>query len=310
MQPIGLKNKAVRSLKSSQKHILSRSSLIKSPYGRVGAAILVAFALTACSSTQGDLGRPERSETMEAFMQTGGAIRAKLQGELYSDFNMTDEEKLMRDKAWILIRPPHAQDWISPELRSFLPSIGNVALHVMTEAQRTRLTPVIDTAFEPKKYYTALRASRYASHHVRYDRVIEDIRQDREAFAAFIPAAEKVVAMDEERMAALSRSADMDPRQLKNAYGRVDENRRFIGWVWRALQYRMRAYAFAIKRLEVETPSAKVADVNRALKYLYNDFQRQNGSLGKESVTVSQSDIRRSRYTRRQWAKDDPTLVK
>ena len=223
-----------------------------------------------------------------------------------SDFNMTDDEKTMRNKAWILIRPPRAKDWVSRELRT----ARFVGLHILTEAQWHRVVPVVDTAFDPKQYYKALRASRYASHHGRYDRVITDINQDREAFAAFLPTAERVVTMDEERLAALGRLADMDPRQLEDAYARVDENRRFIGWVWRALQYRMRAYAYAIKRLEVETPSDKVSDANRALKRLYADFQEQNGSLGQSEAPAQMSGPRKSRFTRRQWSADDSNLVK
>ena len=280
------------------------------PVSRI-AVLLATTLLVGCTSTKGDLGRPKRVEVVESFMQAGGELRARIAGELYSDFNYTDEERLMRDKAWILIRPPHAQDWISADLWTFLPSIQNVGLHILTEAQRTRLGPTIDTAFEPKHYYRTLRLTKYASHHVRYDRLITDVNQDREAFAAFLPPAEAVVAMDAERMAALGRLADMDPRQLEDAYARVDENKRFIAWVWRALQFRMRAYAYAIKRLEVETPSPKVRDANIALKRLYEDFLAQNGGLGDESFMLPEHEsTRKSRYSKRQWAPDDPKLVK
>ncbi|PLW76971.1 hypothetical protein C0081_13075 [Cohaesibacter celericrescens] len=271
---------------------------------------LALVLLASCTSMDGDLGRPERGSTTSSLFEFGGEVRSKLNGELYSNFNVTDEETTMRNKAWVLIRPPHAQDWISSDLWEFFPSIRNVGLHVLTETQRTRLTPVIDTAFEPKYYYRALRASRYASHHVRYDRVTTDINEDREAFAAFIPTAERVVTMDAERMAALGRLADMDPRQMKDAYARVDENRRFIGWVWRAVQFRMRAYAYAIKRLEIETPSPKVLEANRALKELSREFEAQNGTLGDARTDDTEGDVKRSRYTRRQWAKEDPNLVK
>lgn len=259
---------------------------------------------------EGDLGRPKQGGVLEDTMKLIGKGRAKLSGELYSDFNGTDEEKLMRDKAWLLIRPPHAQDWMSSELRELFPSARNVGLHVLTEAQRTRMTPVIDTAFYPSQYYNTLRNERYASHHVRYDRIVTDINQDREVFSAFIPAAERVVEMDHLRMTALDRLSDMKPDELKDAYGRVDENRRFIGWVWRALQFRMKAYAYAIKRMEVETPSPKVKDANFALNALDADVQAQNGGLGEDETGNNGNKARKSRYTRKQWAKDDPSLVK
>ncbi len=239
-----------------------------------------------------------------------GRLKAKLTGELVSDFNFTDEEKTMRDMAWVLIRPPHAQDWISLNLWKFVPSVQNVGLQLLTETQSARLTPLIDMGFDPKRYYWTLRSEKYASHNVRFERIIEDAQQDRQALAAFVPIAEQVVAMDRERMAALGRKADLDPREMKNAYARVDENKRFIGWVWRALQYRMTAYAYAIKKLEIETPSSKVAEANQALKFLLEDFQAQNGTLPNGIIQSHEAKPVPSRYTRRQWDKVDWTQKK
>lgn len=299
----------VATLNSRHQNVVHDRQLRRCRTGTHLAFLALFVSLTACTSTQGDLGRPAKNGVTESLMELGGEARAKLKGELYSDFNRTDEEKLMRDKAWILIRPPHAKDWVSNNLWNLF-SIRDVTVHVLTETQRTRLTREVDSAFNPKNYYRALRSERYASHHVRYDRVTSDILQDRESFAAFVPVAERVVEMDKQRMDALRRLSDLDPRQMEDAYARVDENRRFIGWVWRALQYRMQAYAYAIKRLEVETPSPKVADANRALKRLEEDFLRQNGPIDAAPNDNDASSERRSRYSRRQWAKDDPKLVK
>ncbi len=265
--------------------------------------------IAACTSSTGDLGRPEKPGIGEEVLSTLGRQRARLNSELVSSFNATDEETEMRNKAWVLIYPPHASDWTSATLRDFLPTNFSFGLHVFTEAQRLRLTPAIDEAFDSRMYYDILRAKNYTSHHTRYDRVINDIEKDRKALAAFLPAAQKVVEMDEHRMQALGRLADMRPGEMQGAYARVDENRRFIGWVWRALQSRMRAYAHAIKRLEVETPSYKVKDANFALDALYREVQEQNGSLGAETTMPAQT-VRRSRFSKKQWAKENPNLVK
>ena len=274
------------------------------------ALCVLALALSSCSSRVGDLGRPESNSFAEGFMGGAGKLKAKMTGELVSDFNFTDEEKEMRNLAWNLIRPPHAKDWISLNLWNFFPSLEDVSLHLLTETQIARLTPLIDMGFDPKRYYWALRADKYASHHVRYERVITDIEQDREAMAAFVPVAEKVMAMDNERMAALHRKVDMDPRELKNAYARVDENRRYVAWVWRAMKYRMTAYAYAIKKLEIETPSDRVADANKALQLLLADFEAQNGTLASDGTNQAVNAPIPSRYTRRQWDKVDRTLIK
>ncbi|HAT87813.1 MAG TPA: hypothetical protein DCS30_18885 [Rhizobiales bacterium] len=265
--------------------------------------------IAACTSSTGDLGRPEKPGIGEGVLSALGRQRARMNSELVSSFNATDEETEMRNKAWVLIYPPHATDWTSAGLRDFLPHNFSFGLHVFTEAQRLRLTPAIDEAFDSRMYYDILRAKNYLSHHTRYDRVIDDIEKDREALATFLPAARKVVEMDEHRMQALGRLADMRPGEMQGAYARVDENRRFIGWVWRALQNRMRAYAHAIKRLEVETPSHKVKDANFALKALYREVQEQNGALEAQTTMPDQT-IRRSRLSRKQWAKENPNLVK
>ncbi|MCT4654851.1 MAG: hypothetical protein N4A65_03465 [Cohaesibacter sp.] len=271
--------------------------------------IVLLPVLSACTSSMGDLGRPEKAGWGEGLLASAGKQRARLNGELVSSFNGTDEETLMRDKAWVLIYPPHAKDWTSAELKSFLPHDFSFGLHVFTEAQRLRLAPTIDEAFDSRMYYSVLRSDHYASHHGRYDRVISDIDKDRKAFAAFLPAASRVVAMDEQRMQALSRLADMRPGEMQGAYARVDENKRFIGWVWRAMQSRLRAYAHAIKRLEVETPSDKVKDANFALRRLYRDVQEQTGVLDAEQQDAKPT-YRRSRLSKKQWAKEDPNLIK
>lgn len=265
--------------------------------------------LAGCTSSPGDLGRPEKSGIGETMLSALGKQRARMNGELVSSFNQTDEETQMRHKAWVLIYPPHASDWASSSLRDFLPHDFSFGIHAFTEAQRLRLTPTIDEAFDSRLYYDALRAERYRSHHTRYDRVVDDINKDRAAFDTFIPAAQRVVELDELRMQALSRLADMRPGEMQGAYARVDENRRFMGWVWRALQSRMRAYAHAIKRLEVETPSPKVKDANFALIALYRQVQEQNGPLGQETTEPAPT-IKRSRLSRKQWAKENPNLVK
>ncbi|WP_321449585.1 hypothetical protein [uncultured Cohaesibacter sp.] len=284
------------------------------PSGRRGAGLTVLCALvlglSACSSRVGDLGRPESNSFAEGFMHNTGRLKAKLTGELVSDFNFTDEEKTMRNLAWNLIRPPHAEDWISSDLWKFYSSLQNVGLHLLTETQTARLTPLIDMGFDPKRYYWVLHSEKYASHHVRYERIIQDIQQDRDALASFVPAAERVVAMDNERMAALERKVDMDPRELKNAYARVDENKRYIAWVWRSLKYRMTAYAYAIKKLEIETPSPRVHEANQALRFLLADFEEQNGTIATSDSHGAANTPLPSRYTRRQWDKVDRTLIK
>lgn len=209
--------------------------------------------LTGClQQPTGDFGRTEPSIIHDKILPTAGRMVAQsYRNELGSSFNLTDDEKVLRDKAWPLIRPANADHWYEK---------------VLVEAWRTRILPRNDMALDRATYYRWLRSEQFASSHGRYVRLASDIAADEQQVQPFFDQAERVLRADRERLNDAHRLRNLSPKELREVYGRIDENRRLMAWVWRALHYRYQSYDHALQRLRIETPSDQVLDVSRALQ--------------------------------------------
>lgn len=186
-------------------------------------------------------------------MPEAGAEFAASRGEPVSRFNLTDDERELRDRAWTLIRPPATQDWIEGS---------------RTELIRTRILPEVASP-DPERYYGHLRSDRYRSSEARYDRVAADALADAALVPPFCEIARRVAEADTERLRALGRRDISTAEEIAGAQARVWENRRYIDWAAQALRYRLASYREAIDRLEIETPSnERVWDANVAWKKL------------------------------------------
>ncbi|MEJ1157984.1 hypothetical protein [Prosthecomicrobium sp. N25] len=223
------------------------------------ATTLAAFALAALASgcdrppggwgrTTGDFGRAEPSVMNDTILPAAGSLVAEyVRGEPVSGFNRTDREDTLRDRAWTLVVPPHANDWIGD---------------LLVEGQRTRLLPEIDHRYNTQAYYNFLRSERFASSEARWSRVLDDMGKDGELVGPFWRLACRVAADDRARMVSLDGRADPAVRELANATARVDENARVVDWVWRAMRFRLASYRSAIDRMAVETPTDRLYQVN------------------------------------------------
>ena len=221
----------------------------------VALLVMAGLALAGCARPTGDFGRAKPSVVHDTLMPTVGAGAAAVRGAPVSLFNLTDDEKLLRDLSWSIVRPPHALDWYG---------------QVLAELQRTRIVGrVDDLAVAPKNYYRILRLERYRSTEARYARVANDALADAEAVKPFYATACRVFAADEERLKAAERMDDLTRFDHANIRNRVEENRNVVAWGWRSLNYRLAAYRYAIERLQIETPSMeRVFTVNQAIDVL------------------------------------------
>lgn len=254
--------------------------------GLMWAVVIVAAVLAGCRPT-GDFGRAKPSVIHDTVLPKIGNLAATLREEPTSGFNYTDDEGELRDRAWGFIRAPHVRDWW---------------VDLLTEGQRTRVLPMLDDGFQGDaawaidnpwftimpalaapsdhtRYYAFLRTDRFASSEPRWSRVMADIQADTALVPPFCAVATRVRRIDDERLAVLNRQRDQDPVLIADARIRVDENDAVVGWVWKALDYRLNSYRFAIDRLEVETPSSKLWAANRALAALA--AQRCDGAPGR-----------------------------
>lgn len=232
---------------------------------RIVALALLPLLVAGCERPTGDFGRAEPSLLHDGIMPAiGDKVAEWDRREVVSDFNRTDRENALRDRAWALVRAPHVRDWFGETL---------------VELERTRIVPEIDWAFEPKGYYNHLRRDPFVSSETRWSRAIADMRADAGLIGPFWGEARRVREDDAMRLRALDQRHGGAPKELQNAYARIDENARVVDWVWRAMRLRVAAYRDAIDRMMVETPSARRAEAEIAWTELRRAVDRAEAGM-------------------------------
>lgn len=214
---------------------------------------LVAAQLAGCYGATGDFGRPEPGPITDKFLPATGKAQAQARGEPVSDYNLTDNEKLLRNRAVHLQNPPHARDWYGRSV---------------TRMEAARVLPGFGRAHAPDRYYAFLRSDKFRSSESRYERLKLDMYEDTELVLPFCEIARIVRLDDRQRLSATRRRPDLTAVEAANARGRVYENNLVINQVEYALEYRLAAYRYAIDRIEIETPSDQIWDTNRAWRRL------------------------------------------
>ena len=251
---------------------------------RILAPALVATVfLAGCERPTGDFGRAEPSVLHDRLMPATGELIARWdRREVVSDFNRTDREVALRDRAWALVRAPHSRDWFGATL---------------VELERTRIIPEVDYAFDPKGYYNFLRRDAFVSSETRWSRAIADMRADAGLIDPFWGEARRVREDDALRLRALDQRHGSAPKELQNAYSRIDENARVADWVWRAMRLRVAAYRDAIDRMMVETPSSRRMEAEQAWMDLRDAIGRAEAGMP-PLPRRGAGETRPSRYTK------------
>ena len=246
-------------------------------------ALLVTALLAGCGRPTGDFGRAEPSVLHDRLMPAAGELIAEWdRRETVSQFNRTDREVALRDRAWSLVRAPHARDWFGETL---------------IELERTRIIPEIDYAFDPRGYYNFLRRDSFVSSETRWSRAIADMRADTGLIGPFWGEARRVRDDDALRLRALDQRRGGAAVELANAYARIDENARVVDWVWRAMRLRVAAYRDAIDRMMVETPSSRRPEAEQAWIDLRDAIGRAEAGMPPLPRRGS-AEALRSRYTK------------
>lgn len=220
----------------------------------IAAVVLFAGSLTACVRPTGDFDRARPSVIHDTVMPAAGDEAARLRGDPVSKFNYTNDEKLMRNRGWTLIRPPWTKDWIGG---------------TMVELSRTRVLPEVEGRVPPDLYLIYLRSDKFRSSEARYDKIAADASGDAELVMPFCEVALRVKKADDERLRVLANKPVTTEETYEGAKARVWENRVMIKWVGQALRYRIIAYKKALEGLEIETPTRdRVWKVNNAIREL------------------------------------------
>src|SRR6476619_5398686 len=150
--------------------------------------VLAAAALGGCSG--GDLGRTRqdfRNDDMHRWI--GGEATSSV-GLSASQFQLTDNERLLRDLAYPLIEPPHSRPAWKAVFGDYKP--------LPSPWRQTVL-------FDRTAYGRILIDEPHRSHASRYAQLMEDVRNDITRFEPFFASAIRVIDLDKKRNASMAR---------------------------------------------------------------------------------------------------------
>ena len=209
-------------------------------------------ALAGCTS-MGDFGRLDRAFVSDNIHDWVGHEAAARAGAPVSLDNLTEDERRLRDLAYPLIVPPYDR------LR------WDVILHEYGIKREFRNSLWV---VDPTAYYRALQGAAYRSTAGRYNRLIDDIRNDAVRIPPFFDIARRIVELDRRRRESLDYLPDIAPPDRFNALARIGENTFTIAWVQHSLAQRCAGYRFALDHLVVAEPENVAAQADVALALL------------------------------------------
>ena len=111
-------------------------------------AMLAAVAVSACTATTGDLGRPRPTVWSQLIAPETGFWSATARGEQASYFRLTDDEEQMRDRAWRFVMPSSPNSVFQGE-------VSNLA--------HARIMPVAAQSTDVSDYFRGLTSISFAS---------------------------------------------------------------------------------------------------------------------------------------------------
>jgi hypothetical protein len=217
-----------------------------------GLAAIALLALPGCSSI-GDFGRlqPEIvSDDIHAWVGWDAAAHA---GAPISTYHLTEDEQALRDLAFALIEPPYDRIRWDAVVYEY---------GTKREFRHALWSP------DPTVYYAHLQAAGYRSSTGRYNKLIDDIRDDTVRVGPFFDLAQRVLDLDRRRELSLQHLPELSPAERFKARARIGENNLTIAWVERSLAHRCASYRFGLERLVVAEPERVAADADVALSQL------------------------------------------
>jgi hypothetical protein len=213
------------------------------------AAAAFSSLLAGCGSN-GDFGRMRSSLVRDDTHAWMGPAAARGPVEPPWRHQLTDEERRLRDLAYPLIEPPYDRNkWYS--------NLGELDL-------KSRPWPYPDRA----AYASRLFQTAYRSQTARYNKLIEDIRNDVMRIDPFYSAARYVTDIDRKREQALGYVSRLTEEERINTLQRIAENRAIVRWVQGSLQERVESYRIALERLVIAAPAPVSVEAERALTLL------------------------------------------
>src|SRR3981081_2279662 len=212
------------------------------------ALLVIGMTLGGCSG--GDFGRTREDFRNDDIHRWLGAEATGSVGLRASQFQLTDNERLLRDLAYPLIEPPHSR----PAWRSVFGGYKPLPSPWRQEV-----------VFDRTAYGRSLIDEPHRSHSSRYAQLMEDVRDDINRFEPFFAAAVRVIDLDKKRDAGLAHVSELYPRERDDAVARMQENSLIVQWVQQCLERRISSYRWALERLVIQAPDNLAADADRLI---------------------------------------------
>jgi hypothetical protein len=228
--------------------------------------LLASVTLGGCSG--GDFGRTRQdllNDDMHRWI--GGEATASV-GLPASQFQLTDNERLLRDLAYPLIEPPHSR----PAWKSVFGDYKPLPSPWLQKG-----------VFDRTAYGRLLIDEPHRSHSSRYAQLIDDVRDDITRFEPFFASAVRVIDLDRKRDASLAHVSALSPREHADAVARMQENSLIVQWVQQCLEQRISSYRWALERLVIQAPDNMAADADRLIGELA--AQTANPPVAAQPVT-------------------------
>lgn len=174
-----------------------------------------------------------------------------------SRFELTDDERQLRDLAYPLIEQPYDRH----QPYSIAGEYGVIGSNHRTAYDRTN-------------YANHLFGDRHRSPSSRYAQIIDDVRNDITRLPQFFETATRVLDIDQKRRKSLTFISGLSAGEKENALRRINENELLVSMVRTKLAQRVTGYRFALERLVIMTPSSQAVDVERSLNQLQAQLAR------------------------------------
>jgi hypothetical protein len=210
--------------------------------------ISIGVSLSACSG--GDFYRTRADFRNDDMHKWIGREATASVGMLPSQYQLTDNERQLRDLAYPLIEPPHSRPAWKSVFGDFQPIAAPWRQAVV---------------FDRTAYGRALIDEPHRSQMSRYQQLIEDVRDDITRFEPFFGSAIRVIELDKKRNASLAYVSDLSPRERADAAARMQENSLIVQWVQQCLERRVSSYRWALERMVVQAPDNIAADADRLI---------------------------------------------
>ena len=220
----------------------------------MGRYFFVAAALSllgGCGTPNGDFGEVQPYLVSDSIHDWVGPYASGAKKP--SKFDLSDDERQLRDLAYPLIDPPYdRQQWysVAGEYGLYRPARGpafdrtayaNWLLSGDGPSPLARYSAKLD---EARHDVTIFLSPHDRSPSARYSRLMDDVRNDITSLPQFFETATRVIDIDQKRRKSMALISALSPAERKNAELRMRENASIVALTREKLAERMSCLSF------------------------------------------------------------------